>query len=251
MKITPIIFGISAVLLISAAIPAADASPSETDPGYLSLERIIDSDEFDSKSFGPIRWLKDGSGYTTLEDSQDHEDVNDPNAEKSRDIVRYEPESGEREIMVPSTRLIPKDESNPLKIDDYSWSSDGKKLLIFTNTKRVWRRNTRGDFWVLDLTNWELQKLGGEVKPSTLMFAKFSPDGQRVAYVREKNIYVQNLKDLRITQLTNDGSENIINGTSDWVMKRNSGCEMVFAGAPTVNSSPIGNSTPKACVTFI
>ncbi len=217
MKIKSIVVGISAILFLSAARHVAGESPSETDPGYLSLERIIDSEEFDSKSFGPIRWLEDGSGYTTLEDSQAHENDNDPNAEKPRDIVRYEPESGEREIMVPSTRLIPKDESEPLKIDDYSWSSDGKKLLIFTNTKRVWRTNTRGDYWVLDLTTWELRKLGGDAEPSTLMFAKFSPEGRRVAYVRERNLYVQNLKDLRITQLTKDGSDTIINGTSDWV----------------------------------
>ena len=217
MKIKSIITGIFAILFLSVASHAACKSPSETDPGYLSIERIIDSDEFDSKSFGPIRWLEDGSGYTTLEDSQVHEDVNDPNAEKSRDIVRYEPESGEREIMVPATRLVPKDESEPLKIDDYSWSADGKKLLIFTNTKRVWRTNTRGDYWVLDLITWKLCKLGGDAEPSTLMFAKFSPGGLRVAYVRERNLYVQNLKDLRITQLTKDGSETIINGTSDWV----------------------------------
>ena len=217
MKTQSIIAGIFTILFLSITSHAADESPSEADPGYLSIERIIDSDEFESKSFGPIRWLEDGSGYTTLEDSQAHEDVNDPNAEKSKDIIRYQPESGERGIIVPATRLIPKDELEPLKIDDYSWSADGKKLLIFTNTKRVWRTNTRGDYWVLDLATWELRKLGGDAEPSTLMFAKFSPGGLRVAYVRERNLYVQNLKDLRITQLTKDGSDTIINGTSDWV----------------------------------
>jgi len=193
MKIKSIIIGISAAFFLSAASHAIGELTSETEPGYLSLERIIDSDEFDSKSFGPVRWLKDGSGYTTLEDSQANEDENDPNAEAPRDIIRYKPESGEREIMVPSARLIPKDGSKPLKIDNYSWSSDGKKLLIFTNTKRVWRTNTRGDYWVLDLPTRQLRKLGGDAEPSTLMFAKFSPDGQRVAYVRERNLYVQNL----------------------------------------------------------
>jgi len=217
MKIKSIIVGISAVLFISATSDVAGELRSETDPGRLTLERIIDSDEFESKSFGPVRWLKDSTGYTTLEDSQAPEDVNDPNAEKSKDIVRYEPGSGKREIIVSATRLIPKDESKPLKIDDYSWSSNGKKLLIFTNTKRVWRTNTRGDYWVLDLAAWQLKKLGGDVEPSTLMFAKFSPQGQRVAYVRDKNLYVQDLNDLRITQLTKDGSDTIINGTSDWV----------------------------------
>ncbi|MHC4227994.1 MAG: DPP IV N-terminal domain-containing protein, partial [Planctomycetota bacterium] len=187
MKIRSKVIAIFALLFASAASHAAVELPSEADPGYLTLDRIIDSEEFDSKSFGPIRWLEDGSGYTTLEDSQANEDVNDPNDEKPRDIVRCDPESGNRVIMVPAARLIPEGESKPLKIDDYSWSSEGKKLLIFTNTKRVWRRNTRGDYWVLNLSNWKLQKLGGDAEPSTLMFAKFSPDGKRVAYVREKN----------------------------------------------------------------
>jgi dipeptidyl-peptidase-4 len=242
MKIESIVIGIFAVLFVSAANHVAGESPSEADPAYLSIERVIDSDEFDSKSFGPIRWLEDGSGYTTLEDSQPAEEDepasadDDPNDEKPKDIVRYEPESGEREIMVPSTRLIPEDESKPLEIDDYSWSTDGKKLLIFTNTKRVWRRNTRGDYWVLNLANWKLQKLGGDAEPSTLMFAKFSPGGKRVAYVRQKNLYVQNLKDLRITQLTEDGSENIINGTSDWVYEEEFALRDGFRWSPNGKS---------------
>ena len=66
-----------------------------------------------------------------------------------------------------------------------------KRLLIFTNTRRVWRQNTRGDYWVLDLATKKLQKLGGNAAPSTLMFAKFSPDGSKVAYVREQNIYAR------------------------------------------------------------
>jgi dipeptidyl-peptidase-4 len=236
MKAQSTVIAIFALLFASAVNHAAGDAPSEIDPAYLTLDRIIDSEEFDSKSFGPIRWLEDGSGYTTLEDSQAPEDVNDPNDEKSKDIVRYDPESGRRVIMVPATRLIPESESKPLKIDDYSWSSNGKKLLIFTNTKRVWRRNTRGDYWVLNLTNWKLQKLGGDAEPSTLMFAKFSPGGKRAAYVREKNIYVQNLKDHRITQLTDDGSENIINGTSDWVYEEEFSLRDGFRWSPNGKS---------------
>ena len=72
-------------------------------------------------------------------------------------------------------------------------SRDEQKVLIFTNSERVWRSNTRGDYWVLDLKSGTLRKLGGDAKPSTLMFAKFSPDGNSVGYVRENNIYVKSL----------------------------------------------------------
>ncbi|MFC1635017.1 S9 family peptidase [Planctomycetota bacterium] len=222
MRIESIILRISFTLF--GIVPAfCQSHETDSNVGSLSLERIFTSKEFKVEVFGPARWLDDGSGYTTLEDSQAPEESKSPECceeseeEKPKDIVRHEPETGVREIIVPSTRLTLDDESLPLKIEDYFWSKDGKKLLVFTNTKRVWRRNTRGDYWVLDLSSWELRKLGGDAEPSTMMFAKFSPDGNRIAYVRQRNLYVQNLENLRITQLTEDGSDTIINGTSDWV----------------------------------
>jgi dipeptidyl-peptidase-4 len=175
----------------------------------LTVERIFDSADFDEESYGPNRWLKDSSGYTVLEDC-------DPN-EAGKDIVRYDPASGRREVLVPASRLVPAGRDKPLNVEKYVWSNDGARLLVFTNSKRVWRQNTRGDYWVLDLTDGTLQQLGGKAKPSTLMFAKFSPDGRRVAYVRKNNLHVQDLRTLDITPLTDDGSGTIINGTSDWV----------------------------------
>lgn len=189
------------------------AAPAATeDPSTLTLERIFSSDEFKEQTFGPARWLQLRSGYTTLEPSE--------SKVKGKDIVRFDPGTGQQEIMVLADRLVPPGESSPLDIRDYQWSPDGQRLLIFTNTKRVWRRNTRGDYWVLDLHKWKLWKLGGKAahdQPSMLMFAKFAPQGLRVAYVRENNLYVQDLENGKITQLTVDGSKTIINGTFDWV----------------------------------
>lgn len=198
-------FSVSCIIVVgltAGVLPAEDAS-------VLTIQRIFDSDDFKGESFGPARWLEDGSGYTTLEDSND--------IDGARDIVRCDPHTGEREILVPAEKLIPPSQDKPLGIDGYTWSEDGKRLLIFTNSKRVWRQNTRGDYWVLTLSSGRLKKLGGDAAPSMLMFAKFSPNGRKVAYVRENNLYVQNVGDLEITQLTDDGSDTIINGTSDWV----------------------------------
>ena len=174
----------------------------------LTLERIFGSDEFKLKPFGPARWLDNGEGYTTLEASA---------SGNGNDIVRYDTESGKRTILVLAYRLIPKGASTAMEIDNYEWSQDKQRLLIFTNTKKVWRRNTRGDYWVLDMKSWQLQQLGDDARPSTLMFAKFSPDGKYVGYVHERNLYVQSLLDGEIIQLTSDGSDTIVNGTSDWV----------------------------------
>lgn len=104
----------------------------------------------------------------------------------------------------------------PLNVESFQFSEDESKLLIFTNSRRVWRRNTRGDYWVLDIEKRELKKLGGDAQPS-MMFAKFSPNGYRVAFVRDNNLFVQNLSNMEITALTKDGSPTLINGTSDWV----------------------------------
>ena len=192
------------LVLFATWLPAQDA-----DPSIMTLERLCSPDEFRSEGFGPARWLEDGSGYTTLERSKGEAG--------GRDIVKYDPATGERSVLIPAERLVPEGKKAPLGIADYAWSEDGRKMLIFTNTKRVWRRNTRGDYWVLDLETWKLEKLGGDADPSTLMFAKFSPDGTRVGYVRANNIYVERLADHTILPLTEDGSDTIINGTFDWV----------------------------------
>ncbi len=131
----------------------------------LTLERIFKNNDFELNQFGPAVWLKDGSGYTTLEESNKYP--------MAKDIIKYNPKSGKRSILVNASQLIPKDAQNPLLISDYTWSADGKKLLVFTNTERVWRYETRGDYWVLNIVSGELSQLGKFAKPSTLMFAKF------------------------------------------------------------------------------
>jgi dipeptidyl-peptidase-4 len=121
-------------------------------------------------------------------------------------------------VLVTARELTPQGAEGPLDVEDYAWTADLRKLLVFTNTKPVWRLNTRGDYWVLDRAGGTLRQLGGrDARPSTLMFAKFSPDGGRAAYVRENNLYVEDLGSGTITALTTDGSRTIINGTFDWV----------------------------------
>ena len=182
-----------------------------TDLGKM-LHRIFAAKEFTAKTFGPARWLKNGEFYTTVEASAGSDEE-----EKKRDIVRYETATARREVMVSALQLVPLGADTPLGIEDYAWSKDMKHLLVFTNSRRVWRQNTRGDYWALDRGSGKLRKLGGDVAPSTLMFAKFSPDASKAAYVHAKNIYVEDVSSGTITQLTHDGSATLINGTSDWV----------------------------------
>lgn len=185
-------------------------SAQQADSALLTLDRIFNSDEFTPERLGPVRWLENTSAYVKLEA--------DSATPGGRSLVRYDAATGKREVWVSASRLVPQGDTVPLAVEDYAVSPDGKRLLVFTNSQKVWRENTRGDFWVLDLAGGRLLKLGGPgAKPSTLMFAKFSPDGGRVAYVRENNLYVESLADGRIAGLTSDGSRTTINGTFDWV----------------------------------
>jgi dipeptidyl-peptidase-4 len=188
------------------------------------IARIFASTDFRVPRFGPARWLADGTAYTTVEPS-----VERPEA---REIVRYDALTGARTILVPASRLVPPSASGALDLDDYRWSADGRRLLVFTNTRRVWRQNTRGDYWVLDLASGRLHQLGGDAPESSLLFAKFSPDGTRVAYVRASNLYVESLDHGTIAALTTDGSDTRINGTGDWVNEEELGIRDGFRWSP-------------------
>src|SRR5207245_11653159 len=150
-----------------------------------------------------------GPACTTVEPAPDN---------GGSDIVRYETATGARSVAVAARQLIPRGATESLDIDDYDWSSDASKLLIFTNTQRVWRQNTRGDYWVLDRTGGGApKKLGGDAPASSLMYAKFSPDGNRVAYVRQGALYGERLATGRITRLTTGADSLHVNGMTDWV----------------------------------
>jgi dipeptidyl-peptidase 4 len=202
------------ILCLFSTITCSIAFASDTTPSpnlAKGLDAMFNKGAFWGKGV-QLAWEHDGEAYTILEPSADG---------KGTDIVAYDTATGKRSVQVSSTQLTPSDAKAPIDIAEYSWSSDGKELLVFTNAKKVWRSYTRGDYWVFDTSavtpEGKLIKLGGDAPESSLMFAAFSPDGSRVAWVRANNIYAEELATKKITQLTTDGSADIINGTSDWV----------------------------------
>ncbi|RZK35205.1 MAG: S9 family peptidase [Hymenobacter sp.] len=168
---------------------------------------------------GPgTQWTKDGYGYLQVRpDSVVQLDVRQPT--KVQTIL------GKRQ-------LTPAGQSAPLKVRRVAMSDDGRLILLNTNTKKVWRYDTRGDYWIYNTGTKKLTQLGKGRPESSLMFAKFSPDGSRVAYVSEHNLYVENLADGRITQLTSDGTDKLINGTFDWVYEEELDCRDGFRWSP-------------------
>lgn len=190
----------------------------------ITLDKLYKTMAFRSDRFGQARWLGQGDYYTTLEKSD--------SVKGGMNIVRYHAQTAEKDTLVNAEKLIPAGKDKPLTISNYTWSGNDKLLMIFTNTKRVWRRHTRGDYWVLDLSSYNLKKLGEGLPESSLMFAKFSPDDKEVAYVSEHNIYVESVENGKINQLTGDGSETIINGTFDWVYEEEFGLRDGFRWSP-------------------
>ena len=207
----------------------------------LNLPDIYKNGTYKQNRFGPIRWMKDGAGYSSIEKS---------NTLEGDDIVRYEAIQGKRSILVSAEELTPAGESKPLAVADYHWSEDNTKLLIFTNTRKVWRYHTRGDYWVLDLKSRKLSQLGKGIPATTLMFAKFSPDATQVAYVSENNIFVESLQSQKITQITSDGDKDIINGTFDWVYEEELDCRDGFRWSPDGKNISYWQSDTKGVGTF-
>ncbi|MDG2222723.1 MAG: DPP IV N-terminal domain-containing protein, partial [Rubripirellula sp.] len=181
------------------------------------IDRIYQSDEFNGRSFTG-RWLEnsDSPAFTMIE---------------AGGIVRVDAESGDKSVMVSKRELTPGGLS-PLAIQSYALSNDHNLVLIYTNSKRVWRSNTRGDYWVLDRTSGQLTKLGGDAPPATLMFAKFSPSNRHVAYVRDGDIYLEDCRNHKITRLTTAENEFVINGTTDWVYEEELGLRDAFRFSP-------------------
>ena len=148
----------------------------------LVLEEVLSGKLIQTKGIGAMNWLKDGERYSRLE----------PNASTGgTDVVAYRAKDNAREVIIPASQLVDPKSGKPIGVRSLIWSTDNKKVLIYNNTRRVWRYDTRGDYWLLNLEDHSLRQLGQGLPESSMMFAKFSPDGSKVAYVSRNNIYVE------------------------------------------------------------
>ena len=165
MKLNKLI-AIATISLLSGGISMAQKA--------LNLEDIVAGNIIQTKGIGSMTWLKDGERYSRLENNKQT---------GGTDIVAYRAKDNSREVIIPSSLLTDKSTGRPIPVRSVSWSADNEKVLIYNNTRRVWRYDTRGDYWVLNLKDGALRQLGKGMPESSMMFAKFSPDGTRVAYV--------------------------------------------------------------------
>ncbi len=160
-----------------------------------------------------IRWTADGNGYYKLKEGA---------------VVETDAKTSAEKIVVKKS-LLARLGGN---IAAFYFSPDRMKILFFTNTAKVWRYNTRGDYWILDIASGSLIQMGHGRPGQSLMYAKFSPDSKKVAYVSEHNLFVEDVSGMGTVQLTFDGTRKLINGTFDWVYEEEFDCRDGFRWSP-------------------
>jgi dipeptidyl-peptidase-4 len=194
------------------------AAPVLAQATRLTVETIFGSSEFTSDVM-PVTWSDDPAYFNAIERNGN-----------TTDLYRIDAVSGVRNLLVRGADLVPPGQTEPIDIEAYEFSEDQSKLLIFTGSVRVWRQNTKGVFYVWDFRRRNLMPVSTE--PGLQQFAKFSPDGRWVGFLRDHNIFVTDTRSGREKQLTFDGDENIINGTSDWVYEEELGLRDAFRFSP-------------------
>jgi len=166
---------------------------------------------------GRTHWATDGYHYYRIQGNE---------------ILELDARDAESKTVLVNKEMLTPNGQPPLTVANFTLSDDGKKALIFTNTKRVWRYNTRGDYWVYDMQAKTLKQLGKARPASSLMFAKLSPDGAKAAYVSEHNLFTEDLTTGAVKQLTFDGTKRLINGTFDWAYEEEFDCRDGFRWSP-------------------
>jgi dipeptidyl-peptidase-4 len=199
-----------AAVLLWSAVPLAAQAPS------LTVERLFGSRDWAS-DLESIKWDRSTPTYTVIENG-------------TGDLYRVDAASGRRELLLRAADLVPPGASAPIDLEDYAFSPDGSKLLIYTNSARVWRLNTKGIYYLWDFASRRLTPLSRA--PGYQQFAKFSPDGRLVGFVRDNNLFVTDVASGAERQLTHDGGADIINGTTDWVYEEELDLRDAFRFSP-------------------
>ncbi|GAB1441412.1 S9 family peptidase [Ignavibacteriales bacterium] len=187
----------------------------------VTIEKLFRG-EFSGEFFKSVSWTETGHTYYKIEDGTD-----------GSQIFKVDISTGDKTLLAETKDFVPEGKNTPLTLNDFKFSKSGKYILIYTNTKRVWRVNSKGDYWVYNTQSKKMKQLGGvDAKPSTLQFAKIDPTEKYAAYVREHNLYLEDIETGSIKALTSDGSRTVINGTFDWVYEEEFGIRDGFRWSP-------------------
>lgn len=198
------------------SLPAIQAQPVKP----ITLEAIYRDGVFSPKSVYGVNWMNNGQYYTSLS-----------NTKSGSYIIKYNVTTGLAvDTLLTPQGLTPKGGTKPLVVDDYQLSADEKKVLVSTQTQSIYRHSYVAEYYVYDLPNNTLAELSGGGKES---YATFSPDGSKVAFVRDNNLYFVDLTNNNQKRVTTTGKINeIIHGTTDWVYEEEFSFVKGFEWAP-------------------
>jgi len=178
----------------------------------VSLENIWKTYDFYPKSVSGFESMQDGNFYTRLDDDEKHAEIN-----------KYSFRSGQK------VRTLVNSKDLDIEINNYTFSNDEKRILFSTETEKIYRNSSKSIFYTYDLNSKKLEKLSDD----KVMYASFSPSGDKVAYVHSNNLFIKDLSSRKTIQITNDGEVNrIINGASDWVYEEEFGLVQAFFWSP-------------------
>lgn len=182
--------------------------------GKLDLKAITKG-EFSQETMTAVRPSADGETYTQI-------------SADGKQIVSYSFRTGKQESVVFDAATARGGQVS--KVDNYIMSPDGRRILIQTQTKPIYRRSFTAVYYIYDIRNNKLEPLSDGGPQQTPVF---SPDGNQIAFVRDNNIYlVKLLYDNAESQVTKDGKRNeVLNGIPDWVYEEefSTNSSMVFS----------------------
>lgn len=185
----------------------------------ITFEHIF-SDTFSPEGIRSVNWMDDGQYYTTLERTKN--DI---------ELRKYDITTGEYEVIVATSDLRVEGRDKPIIIQGYEFSPDEQKILIKTDVERIWRRSTRENYFVYTIATGEITKL--TQSEGKQQYAQFSPSGDKVAYVKNNDLYLVNLNTGEEKAITTDGKHNkIINGATDWVYEEEFGFAKAWYWSP-------------------
>ena len=202
------IFRILCLLILIYSQASAQHQP-------LSLDDFFVKGSFRTQRVYGLRSMNDGEHYTVLEGS------------RSR-IVKYSYKTGQA---VETLLDLQKIEDSPVKqISDYEFNNNESRILICTNVKAIYRRSFTADYYLYDIRNKEIKPLS---ETGRQRLATFSPDGTKVAFVRDNDLFIHDIRFGSERQITHDGEYNhIINGAPDWVYEEEFSFNRAFEWAP-------------------
>lgn len=181
----------------------------------ITLEDIWSKGTFAQKTVQSINWMKDGAYYTALE---------------ANHIVKHQVVTGAAVETLFDESVMVEHFGSKFDIADYVLSADEQKILITTQPEAIYRRSTKVESYVYDIPTKQLAKLSAGGKQ---LFPTFSPDGTKIAFVRQNNIYLVDLATMTERAITTDGKwNNIINGAADWVYEEEFGFAKAFQWSP-------------------